>query len=84
MSLRRVAWLAVAPLLLLSACSFSGACVSTGGSPEECKQDWDQADCDDFDANNVNGATWTFYPGQTCADRGFTSTCSADPYSYCH
>ena len=84
MSPRRLALMAAASLLLLSGCSFSGACVSTGGSPEECKQDWDKSDCDDFNANNVNGGTWTFYPGQTCEDRGFSTPCSGDPNSYCN
>ena len=55
----------------------TGACVSSPvsysyGAVTYCYDNWSSADCSNHDANQVNGASWTFYSGQTCADRGLT------------
>jgi hypothetical protein len=58
--------------------SSEGACVSDVvefsqiGDRVYCYDSWDKSDCDANDADNVNGASWTFYEGQTCEDRGLT------------
>ena len=61
-------------VMLFSACARTGACVSseveyTYGFRVYCYNDWSRDECDDNDAQNVNGASWTFYAGQTCDDR---------------
>ena len=35
-----------------------------------CYDGWTEEDCDDYNDNEVNGATWYFYKGQTCSERG--------------
>ena len=62
-------------VILFSACAKTGACVSsaveyTYGLRVYCYDDWSADECADNDAQNVNGASWTHYPGDTFADRG--------------
>ena len=65
-------------LVLLTGCSLfgekSGACVSSAvefsfGARVYCYSGWDPAECRDFDSRQVNGASWSFHKGQSCADR---------------
>ena len=68
---------------LLAACgSGSGACVATGGvlSSPACKQDWERAECDDWNSQQVNGSSWTFHGGEACAALGYTERCSDGSY----
>lgn len=56
-----------------AACSGDvGAC--DGYSPvlkrRYCQDDFSQAECADWDQQDVNGASWSFHEGQTCEDRG--------------
>jgi hypothetical protein len=37
-----------------------------------CYSNWTSDDCDNNDAENVNGASWTFHGGQSCSDRDLT------------
>jgi len=50
-----------------------GACVSdpvqTFGLRVYCQNDFDRSECSSWDRQEVNGARWTFYGGQTCGDR---------------
>jgi hypothetical protein len=60
-----------------------GACVSDpvdyqSGQRVYCYDGWDEADCDTNQAEQVNGADWTFYGGQECDDRDLTS--GSNPY----
>ena len=65
---------------LLSGCSGSGtgACVSSPVSYYSftavyCYSNWDKADCDYNNANDIDGGSpWYFYSGQSCSDRGLT------------
>ncbi len=73
---------ATAPLVVLSlflCCSCgsgSNACVGVGGVWDVCYQDEnDSSSCNAFNQQGLNGDTWTFYDGQTCADRGFSHSC---------
>lgn len=61
---------------VLSGCSGGGACVGTGGIVDECKEDWTQGECEDWDAQGVNGANWTYHPAQLCSDLGYTVQCA--------
>ncbi len=36
-----------------------------------CYDDWTEDECDDYDAEGVNGADWHFHGGQTCSERGY-------------
>ncbi len=67
----------------LAACGgATGACVGTGGvlhSPV-CKQDWSKNECDSFQTQGVNGATWTLQEGKQCQDLGYTERCSDGSY----
>ena len=62
-------------VLLLSSCGGTGCCVSdpvyySYGYRVYCYDDWDKSDCEENDSEQVNGASWTFYRGDTCEDRG--------------
>jgi hypothetical protein len=62
-------------ILLFAACSGTGACVSdvvefTSFLRVYCYDDFSKDECEDYDAQNINGANWTFYRGDTCDDRG--------------
>jgi hypothetical protein len=55
----------------------AGACVSepveySFGLRVYCYSDWTGADCEVNNQDNVNGASWAFYEGQTCEDRSLT------------
>jgi hypothetical protein len=74
---------AVGTLLAVSAglagCGGVGSCASSGGIVDECKQDWTEAECDDWDNQEVNGASWSF-SSDTCDDRGFSVRCPDGSY----
>ncbi|NJD17675.1 MAG: hypothetical protein FIA95_00085 [Gemmatimonadetes bacterium] len=76
-----VAAVAVLGVLLVGGCGIfgpgTGACVSdavqyTYGLRVYCYSDWSKEDCSKNDDDNVNGASWTFHEGQSCADRDLT------------
>ena len=51
-----------------------GACVSSAvqysfGLRVYCYSGWSGGECSVNDAEQVNGASWTFYSGQSCSDR---------------
>lgn len=52
--------------------------VCTGYSAEYnstyCKDGWTKDECEEWDALEVNGVSWTFHRGQTCDDRGTPAT----------
>lgn len=58
-----------------SACDLPGACVGTGGIVDECKEDWTQGECAEWDDEEVNGATWTFHAASSCDDLGYGVEC---------
>lgn len=52
----------------------TGVCVSDAvtysyGQRVYCYSDFTEGECDEHDASEVNGASWSFHSGQTCADR---------------
>lgn len=51
-----------------------GSCVGTGGVIDSCKEEWTEDECDDWDAQEVNGSTWT-WNRKPCDDLGYTATC---------
>ena len=69
--------------LTLSSCSGTGACVGSGGgillSPV-CKDDWSKSECQEWDAEEVNGANWDFHGGKSCESLGYTDRCSDGSY----
>ncbi|MBI5508750.1 MAG: hypothetical protein HY903_08345 [Deltaproteobacteria bacterium] len=69
---------AAAATVSVIGCGSTGACVGSGGvlSSPECKEDWSEAECDDWGAQGVNGAAWTYHGGDSCSDLGYTSQCS--------
>ncbi len=83
MKTKALAFAAVAFALLglsLAACitDGTGACISSPvsysyGSRVYCYDGWDESDCDDNDSTRTNGASWTFYSGDTCEDHGLTN-----------
>ncbi|MEM1118547.1 MAG: hypothetical protein AAF845_13850 [Bacteroidota bacterium] len=55
----------------------TGACVSDAvsfsfGLRVYCNNNFDESECRARSADQVNGASWTFHGGQTCADRDLT------------
>jgi len=64
------AWAALCFVVAGSGCSSTGACEGTDGvfGHSYCYDDWTEDECDDYDAQQVNGANWTFHSGDTCAD----------------
>lgn len=65
-------------LLLGTNCEKLSTGVCTGYSAEYnstyCKDGWTQEECDEWNNEQVNGVTWTFYRGQTCEERGTPAT----------
>jgi len=47
----------------------TACCLSFSGDTV-CYDDWTQADCDEFNAQEVNGLEWFFHENQTCSGRG--------------
>jgi hypothetical protein len=87
-------WVLSAGLLAASCGGEDGdsfACASSGAEYVElCYNQYQEESCADFDEDEVNGATWTFYPDSTCADLGYTIPCgdeytfaSSDPQGVC-
>lgn len=58
-------------LLLLAGCESLGACEGYSSilNKTYCYDDYTEEECDDYDSQEVNGANWNFYPGETCAER---------------
>lgn len=73
--------LLIAGVLITGGCgddsddSSTGACVATGGMVNECKQNWTSGECADWNAQQVNGSTWTFHSGATCPGLGYSVQC---------
>ena len=66
-------------LLFVTNCEkLGGTGVCTGYSAEYnstyCKDGWTQAECDDWNDQQINGVSWTFHRGQTCDERGTPAT----------
>ena len=59
-------------LLVVSGCG-TGVCLGTDGiyGHTYCYDDFTSAECEDYASEGVNGATWEFYPGDTCWDLGY-------------
>jgi len=65
-------------VLMISNCGKMSTGVCTGFSAEfnstYCKDGWTEDECADWDNQQVNGVSWTFYKGQTCDERGTPAT----------
>ena len=74
--------IAVAAALIfttLAACGGGvGVCIGSGGalSSPECKENWTKEECDDWDAQGINGADWTFNSSNSCSAQGYPEECS--------
>ena len=79
-----VAWVLVfaCSLLAVSCGGSGGACVGES-SPGNglCKDGWSQEECEDWDADEVNGSSWTFHAGEGCEELGYTHTCEDGSYA---
>lgn len=81
MTRRRTQWLVVTFLAVLGALGAgcgpaTGVCTACCGPSGRtyCKDNWTKAECDDWSAQQVNGLSWNFHGGQTCAGRGTPAT----------
>lgn len=54
----------------------TGVCTACCGSSGTtyCKDGWSESDCKNFSDRKVNGLSWTWHEGQTCAGRGTPAT----------
>jgi hypothetical protein len=52
-----------------------GACVGTGGIVDECKEGWTRDECEDWDAQEVNDASWSWH-SKSCEKLGYTVECA--------
>ncbi len=70
--------LGVGGLLCSSGCASTGACVGAGGalSSPECKADWSESECNEWNSEAINGASWSYHAGDSCSDLGYTEECS--------
>jgi hypothetical protein len=65
-------------ILIFASCSGTGACVSDVvefqfiSDKVYCYDDFSKDECEDYTAQQINGASWTYYRGDTCDDRGLT------------
>ncbi|MCC7071645.1 MAG: hypothetical protein IT383_09995 [Deltaproteobacteria bacterium] len=72
----RVTLAVLSMLMVVPACDLPGACVGTGGVVDECKEDWTQSECTDWDDQEVNGASWSFHAASSCDDLGYSVECA--------
>lgn len=72
--MRRQLWMVLAAALAVG-CG-PGLCEGTGGIVDECKQGWDRSECEAWDTEEVNGASWEFHGSGTCEGLGYTAECS--------
>ena len=71
-------------LIILGSCSSTGVCIASGGDvllAPECKNGWTRAECREWNAMGVNGASWEFKSG-TCESKGFTERCSDGSFRF--
>ncbi|MEQ8423642.1 MAG: hypothetical protein RIA63_02965 [Cyclobacteriaceae bacterium] len=54
----------------------TGVCTACCGPQGNtyCKDDWTEAECKEWSDQQVNGLSWTWHKGQTCAGRGTPAT----------
>jgi hypothetical protein len=62
-------------LATLTACGGSGLCEGTGGIVDECFEGWTRDECEEWDDESVNGASWTWHASGSCEDRGYSVDC---------
>ncbi len=71
----------MAMILAAAGCGLgAGACVGVGGVVDECFQGETKSTCDAFNQEQLNGSTWTLYPGDTCAEHGLPYQCPGTGY----
>ncbi len=61
----------------ISSCSEdTGVCTACCGSSGNtyCKDGWTADECKEWSDEKVNGLSWSFHEGQTCAGRGTPAT----------
>jgi len=63
-------------LSLLSCGDKTGVCTGCCGpsGTTYCKDGWTESECKDWDKQKVNGVSWNWHEGQTCAGRGTPAT----------
>jgi hypothetical protein len=67
----------VAACFIASSCGEkTGVCTACCGSSGNtyCNDGWTADECKEWNDEKVNGLTWNFHEGQTCAGRGTPST----------
>ena len=59
----------------------TGVCTACCGPSGQtyCKDGWTEDECKDWSSQKVNGLSWNFYEGQTCAERGWESSAPGPP-----
>lgn len=66
-------WFIVTGALLIASCGegtgVCTACCGPGGQTY-CKDGWTEGECEEWSAKRVNGLTWHYHEGQSCAERG--------------
>ena len=76
-------------LILVSVSLFGAACGGGGGACVGesslgnglCEDGWAESECDEWDADEINGSSWTFKSGESCEDLGYTYECSDGSYA---
>jgi hypothetical protein len=67
--------------LLFIGCSSTGACVGTNSDlsfvTDKCKNNFSKDECEEHDADEVNGQDWDWNRGDECEDLGFTVECTS-------
>ena len=74
-----IPWIFAILLAGIAGCGTGGVCIGTGGIIDVCKEDWTRAECNEWDAMQVNGANWNYSSG-SCEGRGYTVQCSDGSY----
>ena len=68
-------------IFLFTACETTGACVGQYGVGKyECKEEWYETECAEWDEDEINGSEWTFHKRSSCEDLGYTIECSDGSY----
>ena len=72
---------AIIAAIFASGCGGVGACVGAGGIVDVCKEDWTREECDEWDAEGVNGSSWSWQAG-SCESAGFSAQCEDGTWVY--
>ena len=74
--MKTIVMIVVAAFFFIACGDKTGVCTACCGpsGTTYCKDGWTADECKEWGDQKVNGLTWNFHEGQTCAGRGTPAT----------